>query len=66
MTYANSGVHGACLDRLKTHQRNLILQAAERDAIPAGSTLERIAELENAIVAVEAVAGDEAKRARSA
>jgi hypothetical protein len=66
LTYANSGVHGACLDRLKAHQRDLTLQAAERDAIPAGRTLERIAELENAIAAVGAVAVDEAKGARSA
>lgn len=45
----------ALLDRLKSRQRDLILQAAEHDTMPADSTLRRIAELENAIAAVEAV-----------
>ncbi len=55
----------ALLVRLKDRQRNLILQAAEHDTMPADSTLRRIAELENAIAAVEAVAGEEAARTRA-
>lgn len=54
----------ALLNRLKDRQRDLIMQAAEHDAMPADSTLKRIAELENAIAAVEAVAGEEASRRR--
>ena len=52
------------LSRLKARQRDLILQAAEHDTMPADSTLKRIAELENAIAAVEAVADEEANRRR--
>ena len=52
----------ALLDRLKARQRDLILSAAETDAMPATSVLRQIAELENAIAAVEAVAGEEAQR----
>lgn len=55
----------ALLDRLKAHQRMLILAAAETDAMPAGSVLRQIAELENVIAAVEAVAGEEAERGQS-
>ena len=47
------------LDRLKARQRDLIMEAAQYDAMPADSTLKRIAELENAIAAVEAVADEE-------
>ncbi|MCJ2127380.1 hypothetical protein [Methylobacterium sp. E-045] len=49
----------ALLDRLKDRQRKLILAAAEHDTMPADSVLKRIAELENAIAAVEAVAGED-------
>ncbi|GEP08068.1 hypothetical protein MOX02_61060 [Methylobacterium oxalidis] len=49
----------ALLDRLKAHQRQLILEAAERDMLPPDSMLRRIAELENVIAAVEAVADEE-------
>ncbi|MDP4026115.1 hypothetical protein Q8W71_26155 [Methylobacterium sp. NEAU 140] len=52
------------LNRLKARQRDLILEAAETDALPAHSTIRQIAELENAIAAVEAVAADEADRER--
>jgi hypothetical protein len=43
------------LDRLKARQRALIMEAAEHETMPADSTLRRIAELENAIAAVEAI-----------
>ena len=52
----------ALLERLKARQRDLIMQAAEYDTMPADSTLKRIAELENAIAAVEAVADEERGR----
>ncbi|MBX9934417.1 MAG: hypothetical protein K2Y56_23370 [Methylobacterium sp.] len=55
----------ALLNRLKARQRELIVQAAEYDLIPADSTLKRIAELENVIAAVEAVADEEADRHRN-
>ena len=48
------------LDRLKTRQRDLIMESAQSDSLPADSTLRRISELENAIAAVEAVADEEA------
>ena len=49
----------ALLDRLKVRQRDLIMEAAQYDTLPAGSVLRQIAELENAIAAVEAVADEE-------
>lgn len=52
----------ALLDRLKSHQRDLILAMAEHDGMPAGSALRQVAELENVIAAVEAVADEEARR----
>ena len=52
------------LDRLKARQRDLIMEAAQYDTMPADSTLKRIAELENAIAAVEAVADEERGRQR--
>ncbi|MDP4026816.1 hypothetical protein Q8W71_29865 [Methylobacterium sp. NEAU 140] len=54
----------ALLNRLKGRQRDLILEAAQVDALPAHSTIRQIAELENAIAAVEAVADEEAARKR--
>jgi hypothetical protein len=54
----------ALLERLKAHQRTLILTMAEHDGLPAGSALRQVAELENVIAAVEAVTGEEADRAR--
>lgn len=54
----------ALLDRLKSHQRDLILAMAEHDGMPAGSALRQVAELENVIAAVEAVADEEANRER--
>ncbi|WP_375408951.1 hypothetical protein [uncultured Methylobacterium sp.] len=53
------------LDRLKARQRDLIMEAAQSDTLPADSTLKRISELENAIAAVEAVADEEAKEPRA-
>lgn len=53
------------LDRLKARQRDLIMQAAEHDTMPADSVLKGIAELENVIAAVEAVADEEANQGRS-
>lgn len=50
------------LERLKAHQRDLVLAMAEQDGMPAGSTLRQVAELENVIAAVEAVADEEARR----
>ncbi|MCJ2107025.1 hypothetical protein MKK70_16895 [Methylobacterium sp. E-041] len=52
------------LDRLKARQRDLIMEAAQYETMPADSTLKRIAELENAIAAVEAVADEERGRRR--
>ncbi|MCJ2074118.1 hypothetical protein MKK68_00375 [Methylobacterium sp. E-016] len=54
----------ALLDRLKAHQRAMILAATEHDTLPAASVLRQIAELENAIAAVEAVADEERGRRR--
>ena len=56
----------ALLERLKAHQRTLILAMAEYDGLPAGSALRQVAELENVIAAVEAVAAEEAVRQRRA
>ncbi|TXN58303.1 hypothetical protein [Methylobacterium sp. WL6] len=52
----------ALLERLKNRQRDLIMEAAQYDTMPADSTLKRIAELENAIAAVEAGADEERGR----
>ena len=54
----------ALLDRLETRQRDLVMEAAQYDTMPADSTLRRIAELENAISAGEAVADEEWCRRR--
>ena len=54
----------ALLERLKVHQRTLILAMAEHDGLPAGSALRQVAELENVVAAVEAVAAEEADRER--
>ncbi|UIY45801.1 hypothetical protein [Methylobacterium radiotolerans] len=54
----------ALLERLKAHQRTFILAMAEHDGLPAQSAIRQVAELENVIAAVEAVAGEEAERAR--
>jgi len=54
----------ALLERLKAHQRTLILAMAELDGLPASSALRQVAELENVIAAVEAVADEEANRAK--
>jgi hypothetical protein len=52
------------LERLKAHQRDLILAMAEHEGMPTGSALRQVAELENVIAAVEAVADEEAERAQ--
>ena len=54
----------ALLERLKAHQRTLILAMAEHDGMPAGSVLRQVAELENVIAGVEAVADEEAQQTR--
>lgn len=54
----------ALLDRLETRQRDLIMQTAEYDTMPADRILKRIAEPENAIAAVEAVADEERNQGR--
>jgi CheY-like chemotaxis protein len=54
----------ALLERLKAHQTDLILAMAEHDGMPAGSALRQVAELENVIAAIEAVADEEAERQR--
>jgi hypothetical protein len=54
----------ALLERLKAHQRTLILAMAEHDGLPAGSALRQVAELENVIAAVDSVAAEEADHAR--
>ena len=54
----------ALLERLKAHQRDLILAMAEHVGMPAGSLLRQVAELENVIAAVEAVADEEVNRER--
>ncbi|WCS23708.1 hypothetical protein LOK46_21450 [Methylobacterium sp. NMS14P] len=52
----------ALLERLKAHQRILILAMAEHDGLPAQSAIRQVAELENVIAAVEAVTAEEADR----
>ncbi|MEE7441894.1 hypothetical protein [Methylobacterium oryzae] len=52
----------ALLERLKAHQRILILAMAEHDGLPAQSAIRQVAELENVIAAVEAVTAEEANR----
>jgi hypothetical protein len=54
----------AILERLTSHQRDLILAMAEHDRMPVESALRQVAELENVIAAVESVAIDEARRYR--
>jgi predicted regulator of Ras-like GTPase activity (Roadblock/LC7/MglB family) len=55
----------ALLERLKAHQRTLTLAMAEHDGLPAGSAIRSVAELENVIAAVEAVAAEEAEAANA-
>lgn len=52
----------ALLDRLKARQRDIIMEAAKHDMMPPRGMLKQIAELENAIAAVEAIADEEAER----
>ena len=52
-------------ERSKAQQRTLILAMAEHDELPAGSVLRQVAELENIIAAVEAVAAEEDDRSKS-
>ncbi|UIN35110.1 hypothetical protein [Methylobacterium oryzae] len=54
----------ALLNRLKAHQRDLIFAMADHDGMPAQSAIRQVAELESVIAAVEAVAAEEADRAR--
>lgn len=52
----------ALLERLKAHQRILILAMAEHDGLPAQSAIRQVAELENVIAAVEATTAEQADR----
>ncbi|MHC2106982.1 hypothetical protein FV242_29935 [Methylobacterium sp. WL64] len=52
------------LERLKSHQRTIILAVAEHDGLPSGGSMRQVAELENVIAAVEAVRAEERDRAR--
>ncbi|MCJ2023924.1 hypothetical protein [Methylobacterium sp. J-067] len=52
------------LERLMAHQRDLILDMAQLNGLPAGSDLRQVSELENVIAAVEAVAAKQAERQR--
>ena len=52
------------LERLKSHQRTIILAVAEHDGLPLGGSMRQVAELENVIAAVEAVRAEERDRAR--
>ena len=54
----------ALLERLEAQQRTLIVAMAEYDGSPSGSALRQVAELENVIAAVEAVAHEEAAQDR--
>ena len=51
-------------ERLTAHQRTLTLAMVEHDGLPAGSVLRQVAELENVIAAVEAVAAEEVDKAK--
>ena len=48
------------LERQRVHQHTLILAMAEHEELPIESSTRAVAELENVIAAVEAVAGEEA------
>ena len=56
----------ALFKRLKAYHRTLILAMAEHDGLSAGSALRQVAELENVIAAIEAIAAEEADRERLA
>jgi hypothetical protein len=56
----------ALLARLKSAQRELILSAAKLSMMPSDGTLRKIADLENAIAAVEAVMHEEEQQQRQA
>lgn len=47
------------LDRLKTAQRELIVTAAQAGMMPSEGVVRKIADLENAITAVDAVIHEE-------
>jgi hypothetical protein len=49
----------ALLGRLKARQRGIIMEAAKHDMLPPDGMLKQIADLENAIAAVEAVAEED-------
>lgn len=48
----------ALLARLKDEQRKLLIAAAETDMLPSNSTLQRVAQLELNIAAIENTLGD--------
>lgn len=52
----------ALLERLKAHQRDIVLEMAKGEGIPTANALRQVAELENVIAAVEAIATEESER----
>ncbi|GGF79128.1 hypothetical protein GCM10007301_43930 [Azorhizobium oxalatiphilum] len=50
------------LERLKTAQRDLLITAAHANALPTDGALRKVADLEGAIAATEALMQEEKKR----
>lgn len=55
MAHPSEAGLSALLDRLKTAQRDLLLTAAGTQTLPSDGTIRKIAELEGAIAATEAL-----------
>ncbi len=58
MAQTNASALSALLDRLKTAQRDLLLNAAQAQTLPSDGTIRKISELEGAIAATEALIGE--------
>lgn len=58
MAQTNASALSALLDRLKTAQRELLLNAAQSQTLPSDGTIRKISELEGAIAATEALLGE--------
>lgn len=58
MAQTNASALSALLDRLKTAQRDLLLNAAQSQTLPSDGTIRKISELEGAIAATEALIGE--------
>ncbi len=54
----------ALLIRLKTAQRDVLLQAARQKVMPSDGTLRKVSDLENTIGAVELLIEDELRTAK--